>query len=249
MAPGHIDQPTQTGVSLDPRTCPQRTRLGHPRARRQYPAVAGTVVQAADQGAEQPAADAAPKRGPGRPRKDAAAPTPAPSPEPTPEQPAAESFGVVEGDPEGTTYWWGEKHNTAARILPTESLGPVADRAVWAQLSPADYLAKKQALAEKFPTSAAPAPTPAPAPAAAPSAPTAAAAPAAAPTTKASDSTVSFQQAREALLGIAKARPADGRDIVVSILAKHGCKSVPELGNKDAATFAAVLADAQKAVA
>lgn len=191
--------------------------------------VQGTEVQA---DAAEPA-----KRGPGRPRKDAQPPAAAPAPAPTPV-----AGPVNEGDPEGTTYWLNEKHNSVYRIVPGDGTpGPMAGSV---QIGGADFLAKQGEFAKRFTEGNAPAaaqtttPAPAAVPTPAASAPTAAAAAADAQPSKGA----SYEQARAALLALVKAKP-DGRDLVLGILSKHGANSVPELASKGAAVFDAVVAE------
>jgi hypothetical protein len=203
-------------------------------------AVNALVVALNNRTAAEPQADPADlvKRGPGRLRKDAQPPAAAPAPAPTPV-----AGPVNEGDPEGTTYWLNEKHNSVYRIVPGDGTpGPMAGSV---QIGGADFLAKQSELAARFASlgnAPAAAQTTTPAPAAAPtpaaSAPTAAAAAADAQPSKGA----SYEQARAALLALVKAKP-DGRDLVLGILSKHGANSVPELASKGAAVFDAVVAE------
>lgn len=65
-------------------------------------------------------------------------------------EPAAKSFGpVVEGDPEGTRYFWKEGNNTAWKWTPADGGQPpvIADSV---EISGVEYVAKKAMLAEKF---------------------------------------------------------------------------------------------------
>lgn len=174
---------------------------------------------------------APPKRGPGRPPKNPQIPAP-----------EAQDFGPAnEGDVNGTAYYACDAHNTVAKFAPTDSLSAVSDRTKWVQVTGAEYLAKRAALAERFPTSAVSTP------AAAPPTPTAAPAPSAAPAASDPPSNAqspTFASVQDALLAVAKNDPAKGRERIVKALAVAGVKVVSQLVDKPADVLAAVLAAA-----
>jgi hypothetical protein len=200
------------------------------------------VVQCAEN-RPAPQADAAEpgKRGPARPRKDGQAPAAAPVPGPAPAPAPLDMGPANEGDPEGTTYWLSEKHNSAYRIVPGDGTpGPLAGSV---QISGAAFLTKQAEFVQKF-ADLGNAPTPL-APAAVPttaaSTPTAAAAAADAQPSKGA----TYEQARAALLNLVKAK-ANGRELVMGILTQHAANSVPELASKGAAVFDAVVSEVQR---
>lgn len=152
---------------------------------------------------------------------------------------AKETPAVAEGDPAGTRYFVIEKHNTVARVLPTET-APAMDGAV--EVDAATYLTKKDEFAEKVAASIA---AQKPANQAQPEAPA---------TAPASGATVEFKTVIDKLMELVKdTRPGKGREGVMVILSKFlpdtaaDARKVPAL--ESLGKNAEILADVEAALA
>ena len=165
------------------------------------------------------------KKGPGRPKKADAVPASTTPP----------SVDAANAAADGTTFWHNTRHDAVYRIVPGDGSSPIANSV---QISEADFLVTQTRLALKYANLPGMPGNPVKTAA---SLPTAEGEPVDA--SPASATTSDFPTARAALLALAKAR-ADGRELVLGILKKHGANSVPELAGKSAEELGSIVAEA-----
>jgi hypothetical protein len=180
------------------------------------------------------AADAAGTPRPDNPTAQATAAQAAEKPKrgrPPAVKPAANFGPVNSGDPEGTTYWFNAKHDSAYRITPTD---PQTDMMGSEQITAAAFNEHQTRLAAKYASAAT-----------AQAAQSAAKAPTTvAPTTTAAGAS-DYNAVRAALLQLAKDDPVKGRERVLAILAQFKVNAVPDLASATADVLAQVMAAAK----